>query len=62
MFNYMQMKRIFSVIGYTSRESATKALEKMSGKEVDGQTVQVCVIVHHHHCASHIYNELLFVL
>ncbi|VDK88438.1 unnamed protein product [Litomosoides sigmodontis] len=32
---------IMIVIGYTSRESATKALEKMSGKEVDGQTVQV---------------------
>ncbi|VDN84455.1 unnamed protein product [Brugia pahangi] len=40
-----------TVIGYTSRESATKALEKMSGKEVDGQTVQVCDIVHYH-CAS----------
>uniref|UniRef100_A0A0R3S3C7 RRM domain-containing protein n=1 Tax=Elaeophora elaphi TaxID=1147741 RepID=A0A0R3S3C7_9BILA len=34
-------KIVFSVIGYTSRESAAKALEKMSGKEVDGQTVQV---------------------
>ncbi|MCP9261283.1 hypothetical protein DINM_004660 [Dirofilaria immitis] len=34
----------FSVIGYTSRESVTKALEKMSGKEVDGQTVQVAAV------------------
>ncbi|KAM3719888.1 Multiple RNA-binding domain-containing protein [Dirofilaria immitis] len=32
------------VIGYTSRESVTKALEKMSGKEVDGQTVQVAAV------------------
>ncbi|KAL3994139.1 RNA recognition motif family protein [Acanthocheilonema viteae] len=32
------------LIGYTSRESATKALEKMSGKEVDGQTVQVAPV------------------
>ncbi|VBB31577.1 unnamed protein product [Acanthocheilonema viteae] len=33
-----------TLIGYTSRESATKALEKMSGKEVDGQTVQVAPV------------------